>query len=72
LDIPRRLTTGELTFLLDKHHQSVEQKVNFLIDNAPQKLHEEIMHSRQLMQPVLQHPLPPVQQQVYPKPVVKV
>lgn len=62
------MNTGELTLLLEKHHPKIEQKVNFLIDNAPQKLHEEIMHSRQIAQPVR----PPPQQLNYPKPQVVV
>ena len=34
------MTVTELNDLLLKHHDSIESKVNFVIDNAPQKLHE--------------------------------
>jgi hypothetical protein len=49
LDPNRRLTVTELNDLLLKHHESIEQKVNFVIDNAPPKLHEEIMRNRQIL-----------------------
>lgn len=47
-DPERRLTVTELNDLLLRHHESIDQKVNFVVDNAPAKLHEEIMRSRQL------------------------
>ncbi|MCB0371167.1 MAG: hypothetical protein KDD45_17560 [Bdellovibrionales bacterium] len=52
-----------------KHHEYIEQKVNFLVDNAPPKLHEEIMRNRQLMGQVPQQqwvsaPTPAFQQSV--------
>jgi hypothetical protein len=34
---------------LNKHADKINQKVNFVIDNAPQKLHEEILGSRQIL-----------------------
>jgi hypothetical protein len=40
LDVSRRLTTNELSQLLNKHAENIEKKVNFVIDNAPQKLHD--------------------------------
>lgn len=48
-DVGRRLTTSELSTLLGKHAEAINQKVNFVIDNAPSKLHEEIMASRQIV-----------------------
>ena len=48
------MTVTELNDLLLKHHESINQKVNFVVDNAPQKLHEEIMQSRQMANPVHQ------------------
>lgn len=67
-DVGKRLTTSELLSLLEKHHQSIEQKVNFLVDNAPAKLHQEIMNSRQLL--MSSHQQPPVQ--VYHPPIIQV
>lgn len=40
LDVSRRLTTNQLAELLNKHGENIEKKVNFVIDNAPVKLHE--------------------------------
>lgn len=47
----RRMSVTELNDLLLKHHDQIEQKVNFVVDNAPQKLHEQIMSARQSMAP---------------------
>ena len=35
-----RMTVPELNDLLLKHHESIEDKNNFVVDNAPSKLHE--------------------------------
>lgn len=40
LNPERRMSVTELNDLLLKHHDQIEQKVNFVVDNAPQKLHE--------------------------------
>ena len=55
------MTVSELNDLLLKHHESINQKVNFVVDNAPQKLHEEIMLSRQMQQPPPQYVQAPPQ-----------
>jgi hypothetical protein len=49
VDVGKRLTTSELSTLLGKHAEAISQKVNFVIDNAPAKLHEEIMASRHIV-----------------------
>lgn len=56
------MTVSELNDLLLKHHENIEGKTNFIVDNAPPKLHEEIMANRSLMMPkqVVQSQSPPV------------
>lgn len=41
-----RLKVTEVSNFLEKHQESIENKVNFVVDNAPQKLHMEIMNIR--------------------------
>ena len=65
LNPERRLTVTELNDLLLKHHDSIEQKVNFVIDNAPQKLHEEIMGNRQIVGQVQKSYQRPPESQVW-------
>lgn len=62
LNIDRRMTCGELNGLLEKHQESIERRVNFLIDNAPDKLHQQIMQTRQILGLVM--PAPPAQPMV--------
>ena len=40
IDSNRRMNTRELHDLLHKHSDQIEQKVTFLVDNAPEKLHQ--------------------------------
>ena len=40
LNPERRMTVSELNDLLLKHHENIEAKTNFIVDNAPPKLHE--------------------------------
>lgn len=42
----RRLSCSELAELLAKHGEPILKRENFVVDNAPGKLHEEIQHLR--------------------------
>ena len=47
LDVSKRMTCGNLRVMLEKHANSVVAKENFVVDNAPPRLHEEIQNLRQ-------------------------
>lgn len=47
-DPTRRMTAGELWGVLSKHEESIAKKVNFVIDNAPPKLHEGVREVRRI------------------------
>ena len=42
-DHKKRMESDELWGLVSKHEESIAKKNNFVIDNAPQKLHEAVL-----------------------------
>jgi hypothetical protein len=44
----QRLTAHELWGFLSKHERKIESRENFLIDNAPSKIHNEVENLRQV------------------------
>ena len=58
MDPNRRMTCAELNGFLLKHEDSIDKRVNFLIDNAPDKLHQQIMMTRQILGLVMSPPPP--------------
>ncbi len=49
LNPEKRLNCNELDELLNKHAEHIIKKENFVVDNAPAKLHEEIINLRNIL-----------------------